>query len=494
MKINLKSKKLKYGSVATVITIVVVAIIVLINVIISMFGNRMNLKVDLTSDSIFEISDVSKDYLKTLNQDVEIVALCDELIFQTSDNIYYKQAYEVLQKYTVNSDKISLKFVDMTKDPTYANRYSELYKGTISEYSIVISTANRIRVISINDLYNSEINYQTYSYEITSSKAEQVLTSAVMYVTDANPLSAVVLSADTASGSTDNVASLLTANGFDVEYINPLTDAIPMGADMLVIDSPTNDFSAEVIEQLYAFMENGGKYGKNMIYLASYAQNDTTNIDAFLAEWGIKIEKSVLAESNAQNLASSTSPYALRNYIVSNDYSENVSQPTLPVISYTACPITLLFEKQTNVSTVPLLTTDTTAYAVTNEMLELANQGVEPDVEYGAFNTIALANKYAFNENNEQILSNILVYGSSIMLDQSLTNTTYYNNGDYFVSIIAKMTGKTNGINIVAKDLSSETFDMDASKFYSNRTIFMIVLPVLVLACGLVVWLRRRHK
>lgn len=494
MKLNLKSKKFKYGTVATVITVIVVAVIVLANVIISMIGNKTNLKIDLTPDSIFEISDVSKDYLKTINQDIEIVAFIDELVFQTSENIYYKQAYEVLKKYAVNSDKISLKFVDMTRDPTYVNKFSELYKGSISEYSIVVSSANRIKVISVNDLYNTEINYYTYSYEITSSKAEQVLTSAVMYVTDTEPLTAVILDAETSSASTENIKTMLSDNGFDIVTVNPLLDEIPADADMLVVNAPTNDFSEEIIKDIYDFLENNGNYGKNMIYLSDFSQKATTNIDAFLYEWGIEIPTSIIAESNSKNLATTASAFALKNYITENDYSANVAQPSLPVISYESRPISLRFETLGNVSTVPLLTTDSSSYALTTAMMEQMQQGVEPEIEYSNYNTMALASKYTFNSNNEQVTSNILVYGSSLMLEQGLTNTTYYNNGDYFISILTKMTGKTNGVTIVAKDLTAAAFDMDVAKFNIVRVIFMVILPVAVLACGLVVWLRRRHK
>ena len=97
------------------------------------------------------------------------------------------------------------------------------------------------------------------------------------------------------------------------------------------------------------------------------------------------------------------------------------------------------------------------------------------------------------NDNN-MVLSNVLVFGASEMLDTGLTATTYYNNGDYFVSIVNTMTGKNAGITIVAKDLSAATFDSDVGKVKITFAVFLILIPLAVIGTGIVIWLRRRHK
>ena len=82
MKIN--SKKLKYGTVATVITVIVIVMVVLLNVIVSSLGERYDLKFDLTPNNNFEISEETTDYLSKLNENVEICTTVDELFFETT--------------------------------------------------------------------------------------------------------------------------------------------------------------------------------------------------------------------------------------------------------------------------------------------------------------------------------------------------------------------------------------------------------------------------
>lgn len=131
---------------------------------------------------------------------------------------------------------------------------------------------------------------------------------------------------------------------------------------------------------------------------------------------------------------------------------------------------------------------------MTNEMMQhIAETNEMPEITEQSASVMALARKYAFVD-NVQTYSNLVVFGSDYILDGSLTSMTYYNNGDYFISIVNKISGKENGMSIVAKDLSSPTYETNAAQANVLRIVFMFVLPALVAAAGIVVWLKRRHK
>lgn len=490
-----KKRKLKYGSTATAITVIVVAVVVLINVVLSLLSDRVTMTVDLTPDKNFEISQESIDYLKTVNEPVEIVCMSDELTFSTSNYVYFKQAYEVLKKYTIYSDNITLKFVDMTEDPTYTSKYSDMYKGDIDEYSIIVSTDKRIKVLAIQDLYNVEMNYYTYSQQITSSKAEQELTSAIMYVTDPDPLNLVIWNSETGSQSYDNIYDLLVSNGYNVSEMNPLTEDIPEDTDIVCVDAPLNDYDEETVQKLADFLDNGGNLGKTLIYIADASQKDTSNINALLAEYGVEIGEGVVGDTNSQNTFNSSN-YVIGNYINTedNEYADNVSDTSLPVISYNSRPINLLFDEKDYRITKSLLSTDDTGFVLTNEMQTALENGESVDPETGSYSTMAAARKYVFDSDNNTVYSNILVVGSAEMLHSTFTEATYYNNGEYFISALNTLTGKTTGISIVAKDLTSTTFDMNEQTYNICFAVFVIVIPVIVVLIGTVVYLKRRNK
>ncbi|MBQ5331877.1 MAG: GldG family protein [Oscillospiraceae bacterium] len=496
---SFNKRKLKYGSIAAAITIIVVAIVVLVNVIVNMASNKVNMSIDLTTNGNFEISQQTIDYLNTLNQPVNIVCLSDELTFQTATYIYYKQAYEVLKKYSIYSDLVNLTFVDMIADPTYAERYKESYKGEINQYSIIVENeANgRIKVFGIQDLYNTEsqFDYSSFSYaEVpVSSKAEQEITSAIMYVTDPDPIKAVVFKSETSGTSYDNVYNLLASNGYEVSEINPLAETIPEDTDIVVINAPLNDYDSTVIDMLYAFLDNDGKLGRSLIYFADYSQKTMSNMGTFLEEWGIRVEDGIVADSDMNNLQSQNL-YVIRDYITENDYSTNLANSSLPVIDFQSRPLTLLFENKDTRSTVPLLQTKDTAFIMTDEVQQAIKNGDTAGINYGVQTTMALGRKYIFDEENQMVFSNVLVIGSSETLDESFTSTTYFNNGDYFISVVNTMAGKNSGISIVAKDLGADSFDIDSGTANRYFTLFIVIIPVAVLIIGTVVFIRRRSK
>ena len=69
-KKSFNKKKLKYGSVATVITVVFIAVIVFINLIAGILTERKGLKLDLTPEKYYDISQQTIDYVSSIDKDV----------------------------------------------------------------------------------------------------------------------------------------------------------------------------------------------------------------------------------------------------------------------------------------------------------------------------------------------------------------------------------------------------------------------------------------
>lgn len=183
-------------------------------------------------------------------------------------------------------------------------------------------------------------------------------------------------------------------------------------------------------------------------------------------------------------------------YLEENDYTGGIPEEVIsnPIAAYNSRPIEIMYDYSGNVTTDLLLATSETGFVMTNDMIEeYYSTGEEPPIEEKAVPIMAMTSKYTFID-TKQVLSNILVIGCDDILNSGLTSQTYYNNGDYFVSIVNKMSGKENGLNIVAKDLTSETYETSASQVTTLRIVFMFVLPLLVAAAGITVWLKRRHK
>ena len=70
-----RSKKLKYGGIATAITCTVTAVVILVNILVSVLVEKYPLKLDLTEDAKFEISQESIDKNFILDSNVVLRAI-----------------------------------------------------------------------------------------------------------------------------------------------------------------------------------------------------------------------------------------------------------------------------------------------------------------------------------------------------------------------------------------------------------------------------------
>lgn len=53
---------------ATVITLVFIAVVIVVNLIVGILTDRKNLKLDLTENQLFEVSQDSIDYVKSIKK------------------------------------------------------------------------------------------------------------------------------------------------------------------------------------------------------------------------------------------------------------------------------------------------------------------------------------------------------------------------------------------------------------------------------------------
>ena len=285
-------KKLKYGSLATTVTVIFVAVVVLVNVVVSLLGNRFpDLVLDLTTSNVYEIGEETLDYIKNLDQDVEIAISVDESNFTTDK--YNKMISETIAKYQGYSDHISVTYFDTTKDPDILSKYQQLYPGTIQAGQIIVTNGTRIKVFNCEtDMFEvDQQSYQYYQYGmlsfsdcITGFKGEQTLTSAIMNVTDSNPKAVgmiatsngrVIFAQTQAYANDPNtyafyaIENLLDENGYDVERLDIITDELDTEKyDILLLPAPANDLTMDSINKLQDFLYNDGNLGKQLIYIA----------------------------------------------------------------------------------------------------------------------------------------------------------------------------------------------------------------------------------
>ena len=95
---------------------------------------------------------------------------------------------------------------------------------------------------------------------------------------------------------------------------------------------------------------------------------------------------------------------------------------------------------------------------------------------------------------SELIESDVIVMGSMTLLDYYLVQDASYNNAEYFIGLLNTVCGKDGSIVIAAKDLTKTSISATETQLKTIRTIVVIIIPLIVVAAGVIVAVRRRYR
>ena len=508
-----KGKKLKYGSMSLGIVIVVIAIVVLLNLMCGLIVKRYPIKLDLTSDKRYDLTDESIDALKSLEKDVDVVVTCPESDFEGLSaqyaNIYY-QYYganvevpytiipEILDKYSMYAESgkgsVNVKYVDINRDPDVVARYKKNYNGEITAQSLIFACGDRVKVVSQQEV----IGMVTFSKTSIQNNIQMVfngestITSAIMSVADSKPIRVGIVSMMNGSSIvnqdganiTYSTEEFLNKNGYDCTEVDIATDDLIENYDMLVLCCPAYDFSEGIITKMSDFLYNDGKYEKDMIYMPSLDALNIPNITEFLADWKIQIEESYIKD-DTNSVAISGKLYPT---ITVSDSEEVGALPndTLPIVAPFGRNITVL-DKNNETVIKELLKSNETSFTSS-----LADDSDSDD--RAAYDIVVKARK----ETSSGISvygSDLLVLGSPYMIDSSIiSNTNTYNNAEVLLKVINNMSGKENGAIIPEKALQQNNISPSAREIMVIRILVIFVLPLIIACIGIVVLLRRKNR
>lgn len=477
MKSRMQDRRFRYGILATLITILVIVMIVIANVVVNTYaGSSNSLSFDLTSQKLYELSQDSRDYLKKLDKDVSITVLADEKKLADSSS-YEVQAYRTLLNYPENSSHISLSFVSLEDNPTFVSKYPD---QNLTSYDIVVACGDEVRVIAFQDLFNYSTTGSSTS--ITSSKAEQMITNAIQAVTTKSEVKVSVLTG-LSTNSAEAVESLLKDNNFQVEEQSITTEDIDPDAVMAVLYAPSVDPDEAMLKKLDTWLDQDGKQGKTLFVFADPNYPDMPNLQTFLGDWGLTMEDGCVFESDASKYYNNPL-YPVAQY-ADTDYAGNLVTGSGTLVMALCRPVDILFDEQDGYQTDVLLD-----FSETSGNVSLGSKTLTPTGDEKGM--VLSTHSYYGTETTEShvILSGASVdaFGSEMLGNAALTNSKYLQG------LFNRFGERENAVEAAAVDFSSPTHNMSALGTYAVSILFMIVLPAAVVVCGLVVFLRRRHR
>ncbi len=466
---NLKKHKINFS--LTVIG--AIAVIVLVNIFVTMLTGKLPIKLDMTKDKIYGISEKTVEFLKTYDTPTDIYILASE---SEQDDIIRA----VLDKYAQNNKNIKITNINMGENPTFGQKYVKDGES-LTANSVIVDGGERFKMYTLLDLYGID----SQSGSVQSINAENKITSALKYVSSAETLKAYFIKGHNEVDLSGGAAVKLEEENYEVGEINLVTEDIPSDASLLIDASPATDFSTAETAKLEAYLAGGG----NAQFYFDVKNTGLTNLYEYLKSWGIQVNDDAVVETSLSTNAVSlgnANMYLIIPEVKETELTNSIieNKRTLAYFPYSKS-LKPLFETSGDTAVTPLLASTDKAYATTN-----FEDKTKTDADVtGEYTVAALAT-------NAKYGSRVYVSGNTMLLSippAQVTNSFGFANYDYFMNINNLMQGNEDNFEVGEKRLVGNAVTMAPVLKLLLGFVFIILIPMGILAAGIVIWFGRRH-
>ncbi len=451
----------------SVVTIVVViAVAVLANVGLSYVPDTYT-ELDASGNSLYSITDDTKDYLATLEDDITIYVFAAESDCDTNIDA-------TLQHYKDASKHITITYVDPTEDLTFEGNYSE---DGITDNSLIIESSKKYKIIDYYDIYQYSFDYSSYSYYIDAYDCEGQVTAAIQAVLSDQEVVIYELDGHNETSITGDFLEVFEKNFYTVETLTLLNvDEVPEDCEMLIIFAPCTDLSEDDLAKLEAYVDAGGKILFNIYY--EY-WDDLENFQELLAYYGVTTTSSVVVENDSQYYMAGY-VYYLLPYVESTSYTSNITGNSQVVLPYA---LGFYYDE------------DNEDYDYTQFLSSSDDSYVYPTSEDGTITeegSVALGLAVE-NENG----GCLVLLGSPYAFLDTYNSYVSGRNATLFKNIVSILVGDeetTSYVVIAAKSYSVTYLTVSTKMILVYGYLWGLLIPVASIFAGIIIWAIRRRK
>lgn len=491
-----RTRKFKYGSVATVFTIAFIAIVVIFNIIFTALAQKYMWYIDMTEQQLFTLSDEAKEIMSDITNEVNIYFASEPDVLMTGSNAsYMKFIYTTALQLEEEFKNVHVECVDVLKNPSFFREFYQTAATDIDTDSVVIESGGEVRVFKAQAFFS--FNDVSDPSTVWAYFGENKMLSGIMQVTQTNsPVVAFTTEHGEDLGGALYLMQLFADNGFTVQPVNLAQEDLSADCRILVIFDPIYDFiGAEAEDQSHNEVEKIDKlldsYAAVLVFESPENVDNLTNLNELLEEWGISYTGGATIRDTDH--AMSVDGYSIiaeyqKDTLGASIYSDlnNLSTPPKTIIRK-ASPINILWTSGGGLNG----SRDVSAVLKSYDTSEKMVGGVV--TEQDSYNLVTISRETRIVD-NEYYYSYVMAAGSPTFASGSYLESNAYANDDIITSAM-----KAIGRERVLSKLERKPFDDDEitiTTAESNRwTVAMTtVIPVIFAICGIVVITKRKHS
>ena len=481
---SFKTRSFRAGGYSIAATAILLVMVIVINLMVSALPSGMT-KFDITANQLYSISEQTKEVAKGIDKDITIYWILTE----GDEDSYVKSLLELVQE---QSSHIKVVQKDTNVYPNFAGNYTT---ETPYPNSLVVECGEKYRYLDFaSDIYTYDYaDYYTTGTYTRYFNGEGALVSAIDYVTsDALPKLYVLTGHGEATLSAAFSAAVKNQN-IETANLSLVTEGtVPQDADGILINTPENDISTTELQALRTYMAAGGNI---MLMTEIYTgESKLTNLEALMAEYGMSSVPGMVVETDSRHYFS-MQQQAIQHAVVPAMNTHAITDPLINGNYYVmfngAHGIQALEDLPSELTVTELLSTSAGAFSkLDGNNIENYNKA-DKDID-GPFAIAALATMNADTDTE----SNVIWVGSPTFVDESVNNYVSGGNMDLFLNMLSYLCDpEAAEMTIHAKPISNTKYlTMSNITTAVLAVIVLIFIPLGYLACGVVIWFRRKRQ
>lgn len=473
MEEKIRTQKIsKQAKRIAVISAIVIVIALILAVLIHLIPSE-KLEFDLTSNSLYSVTPVTKSLLADLKDDIDIVVIAEE---GSRD----ERLDKFMNKYASLSKHISLSYADPIKQPSVLDKYEAdantvivTNKSTGKSTDIMIS--GFVGYDSAILLYDQSTYYMYGQLNLVSFDAEGRLDAAINTVTGTTSHKIYYIAGHGEKTMATKVTDSIGKSNYATEILDLITSgSIPADCELLICNCPTTDMSDNELSVLRRWLTDGGK----MILICDDPKLE--NFNELMLTYGMKMEEGHLADPGNvyENYMSSFGYYCFWPLInPDSDICQNITSNAMII---GARPMTFA---------TPTRRSSEAEYFMASSAEGINYIEDQEGLMQGSFIIGAVAKE----DIDEDRQTRLTVISCSNFVEESLLNSFgSISNLTLFMNAVNANFGDIQTVTVPAKTVGIQPNTFVSTTMWS--LFFAAIVPLAFIVGGFVFWSKRRKK
>lgn len=466
IKASFGTVSFRHGTYSAAAVALVIIIAVVLNMIVSGLPESVT-AADISSNRIYEISDTSSKLIKGLDKDVKITVIAE-------DDSIDDMLRTFLEKYTAQSEHLSLEYIDPVLHPSALEEY-DTEKDTIV---VACEKTGLSKTVKISDILvqDSYSYYYTGSSSVTSFDGDGQITSAVSKVIGQETSKVYYVSGHGESELPSSITELMTKSGIEAEKLELFVKgSIPSDCDLLIFNGPTSDISSGERKVIDKYIRSGG----SVIMLMAEDTPANGNLARLMKSYKITLKSGYVADM--QRSYQSSYYMIIPEITDSSGLTGSLSSGTVLMNNSRAFG---LGESSDDITVNAIMETSENGYLVSGSSQKKGSFAVGAAASY-------TAEKSDDSSDGDVASGNLIVFGSMTLIDDSITASfANLDNRTLFMNTVSSSVGSDGNTAVEAKSLQVQYNTVRHGGLISVMLIFII--PAAFLVFGFMIWRRRR--